>query len=251
MKQKGNNTLTVRRREFMKICGSAAAMGGLVPSLASSNSTVHKAFESVMLVDENSQPIDPSSLAIGREQIFYYPLISTPCFLLRLDRPVLASESLKTSEGREYEWRGGVGEDQSIVAYSAICAHKMSHPSPVVSFIGYREDLPIKLKETGGDLPNSGVIQCCSEYSVYDPANGAKVVSGPAPQPLAAIDLEVRENRLYAKGVYGGTLFSEFIEKFGSRVEMELGVSDVAKNISGQSIVWDADRFTRQRIRCG
>jgi len=34
------------------------------------------------------------------------------------------------------------------------------------------------------------VIHCCSEHSQYDPAEGARVVAGPAPQPLAAILLD-------------------------------------------------------------
>ena len=33
---------------------------------------------------------------------------------------------------------GGIGRDKSVVSFSAICAHKLSHPSRNISFINYR-----------------------------------------------------------------------------------------------------------------
>src|SRR5438552_3337692 len=74
------------------------------------------------------------------------------------------------------------GARRSIVAYSAICAHKLAYPTREISFIRYQEQ-PSKTSK-------GGVIHCCAEHSVYDPAAGARVVSGPAPQPLAAIVLD-------------------------------------------------------------
>ena len=59
----------------------------------------------------------------------------------------------------------------------------MTYPTKQVSFIGYRaEPSPV--------APRGKVITCCSDRSVYDPAAGARVVSGPAPQPLATVLLE-------------------------------------------------------------
>ena len=49
------------------------------------------------------------------------------------------------------------------------------------SFIRYQRTLATS---------DAHVIHCCADHSVYDPAEGARVVSGPAPQPLAAILLE-------------------------------------------------------------
>ncbi len=240
------------RRNFIKFCSKAASIGSLLPLLASArDDNTYQAFESVTLLDEDGIAIDPASMQVGVEKIFYYPLVSTPCFLIRLDQAVRGQVKLSTAVGKNYLWQGGVGPEQTVVAYSAICAHKMSHPSPVVSFIGYRKDRPAVLQSSNEKDPVAGVIQCCSEHSVYDPAQGAKVLSGPAPQPLAAIDLEYRDNKLVAKGVYGGQMFFAFIEKFGSRMELELERSDVAKRVDGSTVAVDSDKFSKQHIRCG
>ena len=49
------------------------------------------------------------------------------------------------------------------------------------------------------------MIHCCSEHSEYDPATGARVLGGPAPQPLSAILLEHDKSNdyLYAVGTLG------------------------------------------------
>ena len=92
------------------------------------------------------------------------------------------------------------------MAFSAICAHKLSHPSQAVSFIGYR---PKPIGFVGADnkvVRRQHVIQCCSEHSIYDPAQGARVVSGPAPQPLASIDLIANGEGADAQGVMNRSL---------------------------------------------
>jgi hypothetical protein len=66
---------------------------------------------------------------------------------------------------RDLSWQGGIGADKSVVAYSAICAHKMTYPTRQVSFIGYR-DAPSPVAGKGK------VITCCSDRSVYDPSGG-------------------------------------------------------------------------------
>src|SRR6185436_1402830 len=104
-------------------------------------------------------------------------------------------------------WPGGVGPRGSIVAYSAICAHKLTYPTRDISFISYRAE-----KTVGNKFAN--VIHCCSEHSQYDPAAGARVVAGPAPQPLAAILLEhdAGTDEIYAVGTLGGEMFNEFFK---------------------------------------
>jgi arsenite oxidase small subunit len=67
------------------------------------------------------------------------------------------------------------------------------------------------------------VIYCCSEGSVYDPAEGCRVLGGPAPQPLAAIDLALDEDtgELRALGTYGGDMFERFFERFGFQLALQ------------------------------
>ncbi len=92
---------------------------------------------------------------------------------------------------------------------------------------------------------------CCSEHSIYDPADGARVLSGPAPQPLAAISLAVAESgEISATGSYGGDMYEVFLEKFGFRLAMESGVSNPATLVGETSQATPAAEFSRQQIRC-
>ena len=59
-------------------------------------------------------------------------------------------------------------ESGDFVAYSAVC----THAGCTVAY-------------------NNGQLACPCHGSVFDPANGAKVVTGPAPRPLPEIPVEV------------------------------------------------------------
>ena len=205
-----------------------------------------------MLTDSRDTPLDVASLEVRTEYVFQYPFVSTPCFLIDLDQSLPGGEALTTEAGSAYRWHGGVGPNRSIVAFSAICAHRLSHPTPSASFIGYRS------RETGylnAELKvdrRADVIQCCSEQSVYDPTRGARVLGGPAPQPLAAIELEYgADGRLYASGVYGGALFARYFEKFSHRLVLEYERFDVDARVSSTTRVVRGDEFTRYVVNCG
>src|SRR5438045_1559372 len=177
----------MKRRDFVQLCAASAA-GASLPSSADSGALAARIYPRAKLVDEARQPIRIAQLRVGVNYVFDYPFEATPCFLLRLDRPTAGGIELKTESGKPYRWEGGIGADKSVVAYSAICAHKMTYPTKQVSFIGYR-DRPSPVAGKGK------VITCCSDRSVYDPSAGARVVSGPAAQPLATILLEHDPNQ--------------------------------------------------------
>ena len=60
-----------------------------------------------------------------------------------------------------------------------------------------------------------GVIVCSSHLSAYDPKAGAKVLAGPAPQPLASIVLEVNDKgEIFASGVLGADKFHDYFRSF-------------------------------------
>jgi Rieske Fe-S protein len=61
-----------------------------------------------------------------------------------------------------------------FVAYSAICTHQ----GCTVAY-------------------NNGQLVCPCHGSVFDPANGAQVVAGPAPRPLPEIPVEVRGGEVF------------------------------------------------------
>src|SRR3989441_5207351 len=202
----------MQRRDFVFAC-AASALGVSRPADASP-----RFYARARLIDPSGRPLAAHALPANRNFIFHYPFAGTPCFLLNLGKPTKVSAQLKTANERTYEWRGGVGADHSIVAYSAICAHRLTYPTREISFISYRGE-----KSAGSRFAQ--VIHCCSEHSQYDPAEGAKVLAGPAPQPLAAILLEYdpQSDGLSAVGTLGGELFNEFFSKYEFRLALDHG----------------------------
>ena len=157
-----------------------------------------KPYASSILADEHGRPVRASSLKPLTNYLFHYPFVATPCLLLNLGRDV-----------------GGVGERKSIVAYSAICSHKLAYPAKEVSFI--------RFQATASSRSEAEQIHCCADHSVYDPARGAAVVNGPAPLPLAAISLEYnpRDDTLIAVGTSGAEQFDAFVSKYDFKLDME------------------------------
>jgi arsenite oxidase small subunit len=77
---------------------------------------------------------------------------------------------------------GGVGDNSSIVAYSALCQH-MGCP---VQFV-----------------PEGGYMLCPCHQSKYDPAREGNVIQGVAQTPLPRIELEIDGDDIVAVGVTG------------------------------------------------
>jgi arsenite oxidase small subunit len=231
----------MQRRDFIKFCAASAAAGA--PALAPGEAAA-RLFTRSRLLDESGAPLRASDIPRDRNLIFDYPYAATPCFLLNLGRPVARTVRLRTVDDRSYEWQGGVGPGRSVVAYSAICAHKLTYPTHQISFISYRAE---------AKPPNRAahVIHCCSEHSQYDPASGGKVVAGPAPQPLAAILLEYERasDGLYAVGTLGGALFNEFFAKYAFRLSMEYG-ADAHRAVGDAVSVVPMEDYCRQQVKC-
>jgi arsenite oxidase small subunit len=230
----------MERRGFIKFCAaSAAALGA--PAVAA-DARVHF-YGKAKLVDEKGSPLRAAAVPVNRNLIFHYPFAATPCFLLNLGKAVRPAQ-LKTVAGEPYEWKGGVGPGRAVVAYSAICAHKLSYPTRDISFISYRTE-----KSARNRIGN--VIHCCSEHSQYDPAEGARVVAGPAPQPLASIILEWNpaNDEIHALGTLGGEMFDEFFEKFAFRLSLEHGAAARAA-VTGSCVVQELENYCRQQVKC-
>jgi Rieske Fe-S protein len=232
----------MERREFFTVCAAAAAGASLPQAGAALVAT--RLYPRARLVDEARVPVRLGALKPGTNYVFDYPFSATPCFLLRLDRPIAAGVELRTEAGEPYKWEGGIGERRDIVAYSAICAHKMTYPTRQVSFIGYRD----------GPSPVAGpghVITCCSDRSVYDPAAGARVVSGPAPQPLATILLEhdAAKDETFAVGTFGGEMFAEFFRKYEFRLQMEMGAR-AKTQVGSDTVVRALENYSVQWAKC-
>ena len=125
--------------------------------------------------------------------LFNYPLTNEPNFLLNL-----APDATNVA--------GGIGPQNSIVAFSAICQH-LGCPAPSLSYYPPNNPCP----QTFGGL--RFYLHCQCHGSTYDVTRGAAVLTGPAAQPLPQVLLITDEpsgsppqypsGNLYAVGVAG------------------------------------------------
>jgi arsenite oxidase small subunit len=231
----------MERREFIKFCAATAGAAGSLEVAADARPQL---YPRAKLIDGRGIPLRASTVPVNRNLIFHYPYDTTPCFLLNLGRPASEPARLSTADKKVYEWQGGVGAKRSIVAYSAICAHQLAYPTRDISFISYRT-------ERGAANRHGNVIHCCAEHSQYDPAHGARVVAGPAPQPLAAILLEhvPGSDELYAVGTLGGEMFEKFFAKYEIRLQLEHGGA-TRKPVGETSVVTELEAYCRQQVKC-
>jgi arsenite oxidase small subunit len=244
----------MKRRGFVKMCASAVAGIAASPELLASDHQQYHRYARVALIDPYSkEPVRAASLDVGETYLFHYPFVSTPCFLIDLGKSVTSRSKLKTREGKPYRWQGGSGPQNSVVAFSAICAHKMNHPAPSVSFINYRHG-EVKFHNSHDEIEQrSGVIYCCSENSVYDPAHGGRVLGGPAPQPLAAIELEYddRQDSFYATATIGGEMFDRYFSHFHDRLVLQYGRVVIDQVLTDATEQIRLSEYTQHTISCG
>lgn len=234
----------MERRDFIRVCAATAIalQGGRAAADARPRN-----YARAQLTDDGGRALRASQLVAGENYVFHYPFEGTPCFLLNLGKPTGRNVALKTESGEAYQWPGGVGPRSAIVAYSAICSHQLTYPTRQISFISYRE------RSTASRISKPNMIHCCSEHSEYDPAAGARVLGGPAPQPLCAIllDHDAATDALFATGTLGGEMFNSFFSKYEMRLALEHGSTTRAQQrVAGSSTVTPLQKFCKQQVRC-
>jgi len=233
----------MERRKFLEGCAAMSGAAGLSGFPAWAN-VPPRPYERARLVDVHGAPVKARTLAAETNYLFHYPFAGTPCFLLNLGRPAGTPSTLRREDGATYAWQGGVGPQRAIVAFSAICAHKLAYPTRDVSFIRYQPQRSA--------TSDAHVIHCCAEHSVYDPAEGARVVAGPAPQPLAAIllDYDAAADELAAVGTLGAEQFDAFFAKYDFKLALEHGQGKARRPVGPNAVVRELAQFCRQTIQC-
>lgn len=236
------------RRSFMESCSAHAvrvctgvAGGACWPALASDARP--KAYARALLTDEHGEALRAAELKPRTNYVFHYPFEATPVFLLDLGAAAVPT-ALSTRDRQDYAWPGGVGKGRSIVAFSAICAHQLVYPTRDVSFISFRPTRSAKATQ-------DNLIHCCADHSQYDPARGAAVLSGPAPQPLCAVllEYETKSDTLVAYGTLGGELFEDFFRKYEFKLSLDVGPS-ARRPVDGRAVVRELEKFCRNTIQC-
>ncbi len=167
-------------------------------------------YPAARLVDAQGTPLKASKLATDQAYLFHYPFRAVPCFLINLGKPSAAKQTLDGENG-SYVWPGGSGQDHNLVSYVAVCTHQLSYPNKAASVIRYAADS----SELAG---KPGMIVCCTHGSVFDPADGAKKVTGPAEHPLIPVRLEVDplHDTLSVTGIDTTRLIERFFNAYKS-----------------------------------
>jgi len=233
----------MERRQFLTTCAVLSGAGFLQDHDARADATP-RFYARTRLIDVHGRPIRLRDLTADTNYVFQYPYAATPCLLVKLSRSASEAVNLTRVDGTGYAWQGGVGPDRNVVAFSAICAHKLAYPTREVSFIRFQRERSA--------TSAAQVIHCCADHSVYDPAQGARVLAGPAPQPLAAILLEndADDDGLYALGTQGAEQFDAFFEKYRMKLNLEYGRESGRVAVNGTATLRELTAYCRTTIQC-
>ena len=236
------------RRKFIKSCTVIGAMSTINPGffnqLFAQETNLVKKYNKALLIKEDGTPLKEEDIKPYNYYLFFYPFVSTPCYLINLDKEVPPCD-VKLSDGSIYKFKGGVGLKKNIVAYSAICSHQWSYPTKDYAFINYYS--PEQKSQTTN---RSNVIQCCAHLSVFDPSQGGIVLEGPAPLPLANIILTFEDGKFYAEGVLGKDQFEEFFDNYKSDLREQYGTTKKAKSLVETATVMEVGKYVKEQIKC-
>jgi len=154
-------------------------------ALAQTEPTRERPQENDLLVAVGASPPEPltvDKVPPGEKPVMAWPMdpeSSTVRNGSRLNKVLLLRLD---PEGFDPETRDHAAE--GVVAYSAVCTH------------------------TGCDVvnwhPDRRLLECPCHNSVYNPMEGAKVVSGPAPRRLPALPLKITDGRLVVAKPFTG-----------------------------------------------
>ena len=205
----------MERRNFLRLSANSLFAVAVAPSLITQklyaeNGELYKVYEKIQLKDEDGNPLKAATLIKEENYVFNFPHVSTPCILVDLGEATQKDVKLKADDGTEYLFKGGVGKNGSIVAFSAICPHQLTHPTPDDSFFQYvpRDGKTIAYEK-------AGVFVCSSHLSVFTPKDGGKRVNGPAAEGLTQIVLEIdKDDTLWAVGALGPSRFHDYLDAF-------------------------------------
>lgn len=239
----------MERRDFLKISGTSAMAVAVAPSLVTQtlyaeNGALFKTYEKVQLKDADGNALKASKLVKEENYVFMYPHAGTPAIMVDLLESADKDVKLKAEDGTEYIFKGGAGSKGTIVAYSAICAHQLTHPQKAMSMFQY---VPTTAKTLAYE--KSGVFVCSSHLAAYDPKQGGKGVAGPIKQGLAQVVLEIdKDDNIWAVAVLGPDKFQEFFSAFKKELKKEYGRKGAKKLIKTEVKVQKLKNFTASII---
>jgi arsenite oxidase small subunit len=203
----GNEKVDESRRDFLKVAATlstALALAGIasvmkavvIPAVPSGSESTAPTFPRVKVSSLGE-------LATGMAVIFNYPLDDEPNIMVKLGKKAT----------------GGVGPDGDIVAFSQVCQHL----GCIYGFVPAGSSPPCK----SSYVATTPVGYCCCHGTVYDFADGAKVLAGPSPNAQPQVTLEVdASGDVFAVGMGPPTIFGH-----------NTGSNDVTADLQGGTLV--------------
>lgn len=232
----------MKRRDFLKQCTAGVALAAMPQFLVHAGEI---SFPETVLTKADGTPLTSKDIQPRTEYLFHYPYKSTPCFLIDLGTPVKGGEAIDIGEEGQYKWLGGVGPNQSVVAFLAICPHQLQYPNKQVSMINFN---PLKSDVAG----QPGRIVCCAHNSVYDPAKGGIVEKGPAPHPLTAVKLvwDEKQDQYKATALYGHDLIHDFFKAYKRKLKKEYGRTGYKEMTADTAPVVPGKEYSAMQVTC-
>jgi len=240
----------MERRNFLKLSGTTAMAVAVAPSLVTQklyaeDGSLFQTFDKVQLKDAEGNALKASSLVKEENYFFMYPYAATPALMIDLLESTDKDIKLKAEDGTEYIFKGGAGSKGTIVAFSAICAHQLTHPQKSMSMFQY---VPSTGKTLASEKP--GVFVCSSHLAAYDPKQGGKRIGGPANQGLAQIVLEIdADDNIWAVAVLGPDKFQEFFDAFKQEHKAEFGRRGAKKLVATEAKVVPLTKYSAELIQ--
>jgi len=240
----------MERRNFLRLSATSAMAVAITPSLITQklyaeDGSLFQTFEKVQLKDAEGNPLKSKALVAEENYVFMYPYAGTPAIMVDLPAPTEKDIKLKAEDGTEYVYKGGAGAKGTLVAFSAICAHQLTHPTAAMSMFQY---VPTTGQTLAYDKP--GVFVCSSHLAAYDPKQGGKVVGGPANEGLASIILEVdAEDNIWAVAVLGPVKFQDFFDAFKQELKKVYGRKGAKKLTKDEAKVQPLKNFSAELIQ--
>lgn len=222
--EKNETKVDEDRRTFLKVtvvASAALAVGGMAALAkvvgetgADTTSTTStgpaSSFPTYLIQDVTTgQTANVNTMTTDKILTFNYPLDNEPNIIMKLGVAV----------------DHGIGPDSDIIAYSDICQHLGCNPGFV-----YQGGQPPFCNTSY--VAQGPVMYCCCHGSIYDVANDAKVIGGPAPRPVPRVMLGVDSSgNIYAIGMTPPVIWS------GGGEHGPLGSDDVSLDLQGGTLV--------------
>jgi len=186
------------RRRVLKACCGLALCTSVVARGDETDDAVAPPQEGDALVfaygDRAGQVIAPADVVLGAKQVLAYPM--QPASRRVRDGSRLNQLVLVRMPPEKLTDATRARAADGVVAYSGVCTH------------------------TGCDVTDwfgdSLHFKCPCHESEFDPGDGARVVGGPAPLPLAALPLKLVDGALVVAGPFEGRVGFQALDPFSA-----------------------------------